>query len=152
MISCLLAYCVPASLGAFPSYLSVRTGQAALLINLQDYRHAPLALAKRRLAWALLFWERNQSHSSLWDALQISKTGQEEEAGWSGGGLGDMKKKRGDFTAIYCWCLRKLMLKISCAVLTFFTAISLRNIFAERKSNCGPPEELWKTHKPAVAK
>lgn len=39
MISCLQPYCVPASLGAFPSHLSVRTGQAALLINLQDYRH-----------------------------------------------------------------------------------------------------------------
>lgn len=47
-----LAYCVQATLGAFPSYLSARTGQATLLINLPDYRRAPLALSHRRLALA----------------------------------------------------------------------------------------------------
>lgn len=86
-----LAYCVQATLGAFPSYLSARTGQATLLINLPDYRHAPLTLSHRRLALARLHWEGNQSHSSLWDTLQISTNWAEEEAGWSGG-LGDMKR------------------------------------------------------------
>lgn len=126
-----LAHCVLASLGAFPSYLSVRTGQAALLINLQDYRHAPLALAQRRLAQARLLRERNQSHSSLWDTLQISKTGQRKKPGWSGG-LGDMKK-RVDFPPIYSCCLKPPPQKTT--VFTFF-----KNIFAKRKSNCGPPK------------
>lgn len=50
--------------GAFPSY------QAVLLINRQDYRRA--SLARRRLTQAGLLWERNQSHSGLWETLQIS--------------------------------------------------------------------------------
>lgn len=80
-----LAHCVQARLGALPSYLSARTGQATLLINLPDYRRAPLALSHRRLAPAQLLWEGNQSHSSLWDTLQISTNRAEEEAAWSGG-------------------------------------------------------------------
>lgn len=65
----------------------------------------------------------------------------EEEVGWSGG-LRDMERR--DFPPIYCWCLNKLVFKINCINVLFFSSNQSQEYFCWGQIRLWSTKSFWK--------